>query len=50
MNTSPNFRAAALSPVIDRRFALEDTAGALRWVDDGHAKGKVVIVPPLGDS
>jgi NADPH:quinone reductase-like Zn-dependent oxidoreductase len=30
-------------PAIDRRYPLEETADALRWVNDGHAKGKVVI-------
>ncbi len=30
-------------PVIDRRFPLSEVVDALRWVDDGHAKGKVVI-------
>jgi len=30
-------------PVIDRRFSLADVVEALRYVDDGKAKGKVVI-------
>lgn len=30
-------------PVIDRRFPLSEIVAALRWVDDGHARGKVVI-------
>ena len=30
-------------PVIDRRFPLAEAADALRYVDDGHALGKVVI-------
>ena len=33
----------AVTPRIDRRYPLSDAADALRWVDDGHAKGKVII-------
>ncbi len=32
-----------LKPVIDRRVPLSDVVEALRYVDDGHARGKVVI-------
>jgi NADPH:quinone reductase-like Zn-dependent oxidoreductase len=32
-----------LSPAIDRRYPLEEVVDALRHVDDGHAKGKVII-------
>jgi NADPH:quinone reductase-like Zn-dependent oxidoreductase len=32
-----------LKPVIDRRFPLSDVASAVRYVEDGHARGKVVI-------
>ena len=34
-----------VKPAIDRRFALRDVVEALRWVDDGHARGKVIITP-----
>jgi NADPH:quinone reductase-like Zn-dependent oxidoreductase len=30
-------------PVIDRRYPLSDTAEALRYLEEGHAQGKVVI-------
>jgi len=30
-------------PMIDRRFPLADVVEALRYVDDGKAKGKVVV-------
>ncbi len=32
-----------LKPVIDRRYPLHQVVDALRWVEDGHARGKVVI-------
>lgn len=32
-----------VGPVIDRRYALKDAAEALRYLGQGHAKGKVVI-------
>jgi NADPH:quinone reductase-like Zn-dependent oxidoreductase len=30
-------------PVIDRRYALSELAEAIRYVEEGHARGKVVI-------
>jgi NADPH:quinone reductase-like Zn-dependent oxidoreductase len=35
--------AGKVKPVIDRRYPLSEIVDALRWVDDGHARGKVVI-------
>ena len=32
-----------VKPIIDRRFPLSEVVDALRWVDEGHAKGKVVL-------
>ena len=30
-------------PVIDRKYSLEETPQAIRYVEEGHARGKVVI-------
>ena len=35
--------ASKVKPVIDRRFPLRDVADAIRYLEEGHAKGKVVI-------
>ena len=35
--------SSAVRPRIDRRYPLEEVVEALRWVDDGHATGKVII-------
>lgn len=32
-----------ICPVIDRPFALEEVADAIRYVEEGHVRGKVVI-------
>jgi NADPH:quinone reductase-like Zn-dependent oxidoreductase len=37
--------AGSVTPVIDRRFPLSQVVDALRYVDQGHAKGKVLVVP-----
>ena len=34
-----------LKPQIDRRYPLSDTPEALRYMDDGHARGKIVVTP-----
>ena len=38
--------AGKVAPVIDRRFLLSEVVGALRHVDEGRARGKVVITVP----
>jgi NADPH:quinone reductase-like Zn-dependent oxidoreductase len=35
--------AGKLTPVLDRTYPLEDTAAGLRHLEQGHARGKVVI-------
>jgi NADPH:quinone reductase-like Zn-dependent oxidoreductase len=32
-------------PVIDRAYPLSEVPDALRYLEEGHAKGKVVITP-----
>ena len=36
--------SGAVTPVIDRRFSLAETAEAIRYLETGRARGKVVIV------
>ena len=39
--------SGAVTPVIDRRYPLSEVVAALRHVDDGHARGKVLIMPEV---
>ena len=39
--------AGDVTPVIDRVYPLEEAPDALRYVEDGHPKGKVVVT--VGD-
>jgi NADPH:quinone reductase-like Zn-dependent oxidoreductase len=34
---------AKVVPVIDRRYPLSETAEAIRYLEEGHARGKVII-------
>jgi NADPH:quinone reductase-like Zn-dependent oxidoreductase len=35
--------AGIIKPVVDRSFTFESTAEALKYVEQGRAKGKVVV-------
>jgi NADPH:quinone reductase-like Zn-dependent oxidoreductase len=35
--------AGKVKPVIDRRYSLSDVPEAIRYIEEGHAQGKVVI-------
>jgi len=39
-------QSGAVVPVIDRSFKLEESAEALRYLERGHAKGKVLVTLP----
>ena len=39
-----------LTPVIDRTFKLSETAEAMRYFEQGHARGKVTITMRQGDN
>ena len=36
-------RAGKVTPVIDRRYSLSEVPEAIRYLEEGHARGKVVI-------
>jgi NADPH:quinone reductase-like Zn-dependent oxidoreductase len=37
------FEAGKVVPIIDRHYPLSETAEALRYLEEGHARGKIVI-------
>jgi len=37
--------AGKVRPSIDRRYPLDEVVDALRWVDEGHSRGKVLVIP-----
>lgn len=41
-------QAGKVKPAIDRVFSLDQVVDALEWVDDGRARGKVVVLPGPG--
>jgi NADPH:quinone reductase-like Zn-dependent oxidoreductase len=40
--------AGKMTPVIDRHYTLSDAADAIRYLKEGDARGKVIIVFPHG--
>src|SRR5579864_3258995 len=42
--------AGKVTPIIDRRFPLRDVADAIRYLEAGHAQGKVVITVDQNDN
>jgi NADPH:quinone reductase-like Zn-dependent oxidoreductase len=42
--------AGKVIPVIDRRYPLRETAEAVRYLEKGHAQGKVVIMVDQNDN
>ena len=42
--------AGKVAPVIDRRYPLRDVAEAIRYLEAGHAQGKVVITVDQNDN
>jgi len=43
------FEAGKLKSVIDSKYSLSDTTEALRYLGEGHARGKIVITYENGD-
>ena len=39
-----------VKPVIERRYALSEVPEAIRYVEAGHARGKVVIIVEKNDN
>lgn len=42
--------AGKVTPVIDRTYPLSEVPEAIRYVEEGHAKGKVVIAVEDNDT
>ena len=42
--------AGKVKPVIDRQYPLSETAEAVRYLEEGHARGKVVITVDQNDN
>ncbi|HKQ03971.1 MAG TPA: NAD(P)-dependent alcohol dehydrogenase [Blastocatellia bacterium] len=42
-------RAGKIMPVIDRRYRLSEVPEAMRYLDEGHARGKIIITVEQDD-
>jgi NADPH:quinone reductase-like Zn-dependent oxidoreductase len=36
-------QAGKVTPVIDRRYSLSEVPAAIRYLEEGHARGKVIV-------
>lgn len=36
-------QAGRVTPVIDRRYSLDEVPEAIRYSEEGHARGKIII-------
>jgi NADPH:quinone reductase-like Zn-dependent oxidoreductase len=43
-------KSGKVTPVIDRRYSLSEVPEAIRYLEEGHAQGKVVITVPHKES
>jgi len=39
-------QSGKLKPVIDRRYSLHDVRDAMRYIETGHARAKIIITVP----
>jgi NADPH:quinone reductase-like Zn-dependent oxidoreductase len=39
-------QSGAVTPVIDRRYPLAQVADAIRYLEEGRARGKVIVTMP----
>ena len=44
------FEAGKVVPVIERHYSLHETAEALRYLEEGHARSKIVITVNPNDT
>jgi NADPH:quinone reductase-like Zn-dependent oxidoreductase len=42
-NSQERLEAGKITPVIDRTYSLSETPEAIRYLEEGHTRGKVVI-------
>jgi NADPH:quinone reductase-like Zn-dependent oxidoreductase len=42
-------QSGKVTPVIDRRYRLSEVPAAIRYLEEGHARGKVIITLEYND-